>query len=1010
MKKSLAAIFMVFSMLLAAFGFVACDSEESSVKVTLSESSLTLTVGESHTLTATVTGSEDEAVFASSNEAVVTVSENGVVTAIKAGSATITASVSDVSATCSVTVNEGNSDLVPVIMLNYQSIELIPGRTVTAEASMTYDAAPVEGTFSWREDSNGAVISLVADGAQATVTAVGVGDAVITVSSSYNGKPAEKTMNVHVKNNISVEIENLDLVDGQYKLTLSNNPQGVDEIKEFTPSIVVRSGSDVVTGAQCTLSVKSGSAVKVENDKIIAQAKGQAVVEIVYESDGEPYTQEIIVTVTVPTKYAESSIDLQTSSASQELTINGIGTVSSVKLGSDSIAFTQSGETLTLSGYDTLAYGEHALTVEADNMTFLAQAYIVTRSISSAEDWNEVAATIENNTLSGYYVLANDINYAGKSMPAFTTPNWGGTEGFSGTFDGRGHVVKNLNITQDGQGFFGLLATTAVVRNVGFVDVTISAGATRSGTIGSFNYGTIENVFVVYTRVENYSGGLVTMMFPGATIRNCVAISTATTSRDYAIVFSTFKAATIENCYSVGALALYCDGDDTFDQIAPETDTLKNFADYAAAKAAELDLSAWNSDIWDVKNGFPVFKSYHDNVNTANAIRNNTEAPVSGSFEIVGTNEFVYTLKNEISGITLSDRTVTIVGNYGATFTVVATHGVYSDIVIEKTFTVASLPTTDGGSVDVDLHTGKVKLTVTGTASTAFVNGAAATFTQEGNTVTVTGITGQAGTTVAITVTTDTALYTYSAFLATRVIMTTDDWAEIIASSGAGVKIGEGAYYVLGADLDYTGKASPTIAGGCQWGSVGGFAGTFDGRGYTIKGLSYGDTDLSFFGTICIGAAVRNLAITESALVPGAYKTGLFACLVYGTVENIYMNVTNDGSWWTGALAYFVAEEATISHCYIELTAESKASNAPDAYFAAIGLAVFGDGSNVTDCYSIGNEVMMYINGDVHADYTETDNVRHFASAEDMTDVDLSSWDKSIWDTTGGKLRFLGHN
>ena len=73
--------------------------------ISLSETSLTLTTGDTATLTATITpsNSSDIVEWTSSDESVATVS-NGVVTAVGNGSATITATAGSVSATCAVTV------------------------------------------------------------------------------------------------------------------------------------------------------------------------------------------------------------------------------------------------------------------------------------------------------------------------------------------------------------------------------------------------------------------------------------------------------------------------------------------------------------------------------------------------------------------------------------------------------------------------------------------------------------------------------------------------------------------------------------------------------------------------------------------------------------------------------------------------------------------------------------------------------------------------------------------
>ena len=84
------------------------EDEPSSCTVTLNKGTMELTVGESDTLTATVTPAAGETVvWKSSDETVATVDADGKVTAVSSGTAIITASLADgTSASCSVTVKD----------------------------------------------------------------------------------------------------------------------------------------------------------------------------------------------------------------------------------------------------------------------------------------------------------------------------------------------------------------------------------------------------------------------------------------------------------------------------------------------------------------------------------------------------------------------------------------------------------------------------------------------------------------------------------------------------------------------------------------------------------------------------------------------------------------------------------------------------------------------------------------------------------------------------------------
>ena len=156
-------------------------------KVTLSQSTLSLEVGKTATLRATVQPADASAnslTWKSSNTTVATVSDGGVVTAVKKGTATITASApSGVKATCTVTVVD-----VPVAVT---SISVSPSSMVldAGEAErLTVTFQPSNATdrdITW--SSSNTSIATVSSGG--TVTGRKEGTVTITAKSS-NGKTA----------------------------------------------------------------------------------------------------------------------------------------------------------------------------------------------------------------------------------------------------------------------------------------------------------------------------------------------------------------------------------------------------------------------------------------------------------------------------------------------------------------------------------------------------------------------------------------------------------------------------------------------------------------------------------------------------------------------------------------------------------------------------------------------------------------------------------------------------
>lgn len=105
MKKQKICTLISLLLIATVLMLSACGQKSEPVKVTLDQTSLSMTAGESVTLKATVSKEGVTPTWSSSDETVATV-VNGKVTAIAAGTATITATAEDGSAACKVTVAE----------------------------------------------------------------------------------------------------------------------------------------------------------------------------------------------------------------------------------------------------------------------------------------------------------------------------------------------------------------------------------------------------------------------------------------------------------------------------------------------------------------------------------------------------------------------------------------------------------------------------------------------------------------------------------------------------------------------------------------------------------------------------------------------------------------------------------------------------------------------------------------------------------------------------------------
>jgi hypothetical protein len=172
-----------------------------------------------------------------------------------------------------------------------------------------------------------------------------------------------------------------------------------------------------------------------------------------------------------------------------------------------------------------------------------------------------------NNDLDAWYELGNDID-------ASATRNWNWNEeegiykgfspvgGFTGHFDGRGHIITHLYINRTSVeaglqdiGLFGYVMGSEI-KNVGLLEVDITGGH-ETGALVANNDGGISHAYST-GRVKSVAdflywaiGGLVGLNHDGATIIN--SYSTASVSGAYSVgglVGS--NSGVITNCYSTG--------------------------------------------------------------------------------------------------------------------------------------------------------------------------------------------------------------------------------------------------------------------------------------------------------------------------------------------------------------------------------------------------------------------------------------------------------------------------
>ena len=211
-------------------------------------------------------------------------------------------------------------------------------------------------------------------------------------------------------------------------------------------------------------------------------------------------------------------------------------------------------------------------------------------TISTVQDLLDFAYSVNNGkTYAGEFILqTNDINLEGVEWK--TIGPFDSEYSFMGTYDGDGHVIENLSVTEGGNNaFFGKLGGT--VMNLGIASGYIEG--TCVGSITSHSSNSNATIINCYNRatVEGARAGGIADNFNG-TITNCLSECELIGDSTGGIV--SYDAQTIVNDISIGSYnqaAFHHDG------IIEYTDKNVNYAAIAEKMNQNIYYSAYISGI-----------------------------------------------------------------------------------------------------------------------------------------------------------------------------------------------------------------------------------------------------------------------------------------------------------------------------------------------------------------------------------------------------------------------------
>jgi hypothetical protein len=181
--------------------------------------------------------------------------------------------------------------------------------------------------------------------------------------------------------------------------------------------------------------------------------------------------------------------------------------------------------------------------------------------------------------LSGSYRLTQDIDATG-------TATWNGgagfapigettLPGFTGVFDGRGHVIRGLAINRPAEtyvGLFGRIDFGGTVRNVGLAECSVVGNGSVAGLVGHSEFGRVGHAFVSGAitggegvgAVVGYNGGVTEACYAlgqvagGSYVGGLAGGPNAIWYNDWeSKVIRCYSAAAVSGNWSVGGLAAY---------------------------------------------------------------------------------------------------------------------------------------------------------------------------------------------------------------------------------------------------------------------------------------------------------------------------------------------------------------------------------------------------------------------------------------------------------------------
>ena len=493
-KRSLFLIFAIIAAIIASVCSVACSSgnpdENGKKSIKLNRSAIELNVGDTFTLTAELKGFEAEITWESSDKSVAEV-DGGKVTAISAGEAFVTASAGGVSASCVVKVaKDTQRPLLSVANVYEDRLTMYRKDEFTLLPEVTYKGEKVNAAYSF--ESMDESIARVDENGKITAEKLGETEIYLyAVYENFDSTILNKSIRVSVE---KFAVFSLETEDKELFAVTELDGKTFNNTLVATPNLVIE---EVVITSGFVFSTENADVATVdENGVITGTGYGETKVICRYSYDGKTISvsKNVVVSCAVADKTTENEIILKTDGSAN---IASFGGVFPTGVGVEKISdVTEEESFMTVREDGSIDFGGKAMTVGERKYriyngvyAFNVEVVVADAVISSAEELKRVLlAKEESGSCTEYIVLDRDIENVGEYAHTRTDEFQ-----FSGTLDGRGHVISGIELKD--YGLIRQLSPLGVIKNLAVVNA--QSTMLNSGTIlCCWNYGRISDVFI----------------------------------------------------------------------------------------------------------------------------------------------------------------------------------------------------------------------------------------------------------------------------------------------------------------------------------------------------------------------------------------------------------------------------------------------------------------------------------------------------------------------------------